>query len=171
MDSQSILFKIRAMLVFFIFALILSGVTAFPLHWELKILHEAAGDSSLLGMWPAYVHEGLEYNASHYPFMAYGTDWLAFAHLVIATVFLGPLRDPVKNVWVIQFGLLACAGVFPLALICGPLRGIPWGWTLIDCSFGFFGAFPLIIVLHWIRKLEKNSTLSAYPENENLRSC
>ncbi|SCF41963.1 hypothetical protein [Micromonospora mirobrigensis] len=34
--------------------------------------------------------------------MLYGTDWLAFAHLVLAVAFWGPLRDPVRNVWVVQ---------------------------------------------------------------------
>jgi hypothetical protein len=30
-----------------------------------------------------------------------------------------------------------------LALIFGPLRGIPLGWQVIDCSFGLFGVIPL----------------------------
>jgi len=77
--------------------------------------------------------------------MAYGTDWLAFGHLVIATAFIGPLRDPVRNKWIIDWGLIACVGVLPLALICGPLRGIPFYWRLIDCSFGFVGAIPFRI--------------------------
>ena len=29
--------------------------------------------------------------------IAYGTDWLAFAHITIAVAFLGPLKDPVRN--------------------------------------------------------------------------
>jgi hypothetical protein len=29
-----------------------------------------------------------------YPFLAYGTDWLAFAHIVIAVFFIGPLVKP-----------------------------------------------------------------------------
>lgn len=32
-------------------------------------------------------------------------------------------------------GMIACAGVLPLVLICGPLRGIPFYWCLIDCLF------------------------------------
>ena len=66
-----------------------------------------------------------------------GTDWLAFGHLVIALFFVGPWRHPVANAWVLKAGLVACAGVIPLALICGPLRGIPFYWRLIDCSFVF----------------------------------
>ena len=40
-------------------------------------------------------------------------------------------------------GMIACMLVVPLALICGPLRGIPFFWRLIDCSFGILGFIPL----------------------------
>jgi hypothetical protein len=89
-----------------------------------------------------------------YPFLAYGTDWLAFAHLVIAIVFVGPYRDPVRNKWVITFGLIACAGVIPLALIAGQIRAIPVAWRLIDCSFGVFGGIPLLVCRRQIHALE-----------------
>jgi len=45
--------------------------------------------------------------------------------LVIAAAFIGPYVDPVRNKWAITFGLVACAGVMPLALIAGSTRGIP----------------------------------------------
>jgi hypothetical protein len=85
--------------------------------------------------------------------MAYGTDWLAFAHLVIAVAFWGPLRDPVRNVWVVQFGMIACLAVIPLALIAGPIRGIPVWWRLIDISFGVVGLVPLLFAYSGIRRL------------------
>ena len=97
--------------------------------------------------------EGLETTGREYPFLAYGTDWLAFAHLVIAVAFWGPLRDPVRNIWVVEFGMIACLLVIPLALICGPIRGIPFCWQLIDCSFGVFGLIPLAIVRRLILSL------------------
>jgi hypothetical protein len=87
--------------------------------------------------------------------MAYGTDWLAFAHLVIAVAFIGPLRDPVRNIWVIEFGLIACVAVFPLAFIAGSVRGIPFYWQLIDCSFGVGGGALLWICYGKVRSLEK----------------
>ena len=90
--------------------------------------------------------------------MAYGTDWLAFAHLVIAVAFLGPLRDPVRNQWVLVFGVIACLGVLPLALIAGPIRGIPVYWRLIDCSFGLIGAIPLLICLRYVRQMERDDS-------------
>jgi hypothetical protein len=87
--------------------------------------------------------------------MSYGTDLLAFAHLVIAVAFWGPLKDPVKNIWVIQFGMIACIMIFPLAFICGPIRNIPFYWQLIDCSFGAIGLIPLYICYKNILKLEQ----------------
>ena len=79
--------------------------------------------------WIVRVRQGLDTADADYPFLLYGTDWLAFAHLVIAVAFYGPYRDPVRNIWVVEFGMIACAGIVPLALICGPIRGIPFWWT------------------------------------------
>lgn len=152
--------RIRFLLVGFIVGLILSGLTAFPLPQEARLLagwlnNAPAGQGSQLAAWILRVSEGLNAAEARYPFLLYGTDWLAFAHLVIAIMFVGPLRDPVRNVWVVHWGLLACVGVLPLALICGPIRGIPFFWQLIDCSFGVVGIVPLFACARMIRKLER----------------
>ncbi|WP_395091739.1 hypothetical protein [Armatimonas sp.] len=129
-------------------------LAADSLTWELGLLVRWFGNrDSALAAWLRTVHTGLVETDTHYPFLAYGTDWLAFAHLVIAMAFIGPWRDPVKNIWVIEFGLIACAMVLPLALIAGPLRGIPFGWRLIDCAFGVFGAIPLWLIRREIQQL------------------
>jgi hypothetical protein len=73
---------------------------------------------------------------------------------VIAVAFYGPYRDPVRNIWVVEVGMIACAGIVPLALICGPVRGIPFWWSLIDMSFGVFGVIPLYVVWKRIKRLE-----------------
>ncbi len=99
------------------------------------------------------VREALRDTGARYPFLAYGTDWLAFGHLTISLFFIGPLIDPARNIWVIRAGLIACAGVIPLALICGPLRGIPFYWQLIDCTFGIAGSVPLWLVLALVKEL------------------
>jgi hypothetical protein len=104
--------------------------------------------------WISLVFHALSDTNARYPFLAYGTDWLAFAHLVLAVLFIGPYRDPVRNQWIITFGLIACAGVIPLALIAGQVRGIPLPWRLIDCSFGVFGAIPLLRCRSLISSLE-----------------
>ncbi len=49
--------------------------------------------------------------------------------------------------------MIACVLVVPLALICGPLRGIPFFWRLIDCSFGILGFIPLWIARNDIRRI------------------
>ena len=155
--------KIRFWLVLFIIGLVLSGITAFPLERETAVLNRIfhvdpvaphAGEP-LLHTWLRRVHDGIVQTNHSYPFMAYGTDWLAFAHLIIAIAFIGPLIDPVRNKWVLQFGVIACVGVLPLALIAGPIRGIPPYWRLIDCSFGIVGVIPLLICLHHVRQIER----------------
>jgi len=152
--------RVRLLLWFFIAALTASGLTAFPLEWELGMLTHLAANSPLPMLWPdlvewvARVNTGLQETYRRYPFIAYGTDWLAFAHIVIAVAFLGPLKDPVRNIWVIEFGMIACVLVLPLALICGPIRGIPFYWRLIDCSFGVFGIIPLWLCRNMIRQIE-----------------
>jgi len=152
--------RIRCILALFVLGLVLSGLTAFPLDWEVTVLREWTGPGTLAGrvwpgmsQWMARVYEGLNHAGTNYPFLLYGTDWLAFAHLVIAIAFWGPLRDPVRNIWVIEFGMVACILVIPLALICGPLRGIPFFWRLIDCSFGVVGILPLGLAHHYTRRL------------------
>ena len=107
------------------------------------------------GRWIWTVRDGLNDMYSHYPWIAYGTDWLAFGHLVIAIFFIGPLVDPVRNIWTNHAGLIACALVIPLALICGPIRGIPFGWRMIDCSFGVLGAIPLLYAMRLVKKLPR----------------
>jgi hypothetical protein len=155
--------RVRFWLGVFIAGLVLSGVTAFPLQWELgwmvRILQvgwlRPIAVSAHLLPWVERVSEGVSATNASYPFLAYGTDWLAFAHLVIAVAFIGPYIDPVRNKGVITFGLIACAGVVPLALIAGPVRGIPLPWRFIDCSFGVVGCVPLLICRRAIRKLER----------------
>lgn len=160
-DRRAILRRIRLWLGVMIVGLVLSGVTAFPLDHETRWLVGVLRDPSLpflrhapgLVTWLSRVRQGVADTDARYPFLAYGTDWLAFAHVMIAILFWGPYRDPVRNVWVIRWGMLACAGIVPLALICGPIRGIPWWWSLIDMSFGVFGVLPLIFAERWARRL------------------
>ena len=162
MHRKALLKKIRFWLALFMAGLVLSGLTAFPLHAELsfanRVLHAAplqpAANATGMLPWIECVNRAISATDASYPFLAYGTDWLAFAHLVIAVAFIGPFLDPVRNRWVITFGLIACASVIPLAMIAGAVRGIPMGWRLIDCSFGVFGAVPLLICRRAIKAME-----------------
>ncbi|MFD5516890.1 hypothetical protein [Streptomyces sp. NPDC127066] len=159
-DRAALLRGIRAWLAFFVVSLVLSGATAFPLvhelHWTEDLFRALSVPEHLpvLMDWIERVRRGLDTADAQYPFLLYGTDWLAFAHLVIAVAFYGPYRDPVRNIWVVEFGMIACAGIVPLALICGPVRGIPFWWTVVDMSFGIFGVIPLYVVRKKIKRLE-----------------
>lgn len=156
MTAPKLLFRIRLMIGTFVLLLVLSGVTAFPLYTELTWLEENpifAPDTEL-GAWLHRVYLGIADMHHNHAFLFYGYDWLAFAHLVIAMAFIGPYRDPVRNIWVIDWGILNCIAVIPLALIAGPIREIPWYHILIDCSFGIIGIIPLWITRKWIKKLE-----------------
>ncbi|MFG2761347.1 hypothetical protein [Streptomyces wuyuanensis] len=107
-EDRALLRRIRVWLAVFIVCLVLSGLTAFPLVTEVRLLHEAL------------------------------TSWAA----------------PVADAWAVADGMIACAGIIPLALICGPIRGIPFGWTVIDMSFGVYGVIPLLVVRRMIKRLE-----------------
>ncbi|HYV90325.1 MAG TPA: hypothetical protein VE978_01015 [Chitinophagales bacterium] len=151
--------KIRALIVVFMIATVWSGITAFPIEWELGVMHTFCSRNcpdSAVTLWINKVYEGVTETYSLYPFMAYGTDWLAFAHIVIALAFIGPLRDPVRNIWVIEWGMLASILVFPLAFIAGPLREIPFFHQLIDCSFGVIGFILLYIIRRQILQHQKS---------------
>ena len=161
MDARRTLRWIRVCIAVMILGLFVSGVTAFPLRVELVIGSDLLHASPAVDWFPdavAWVDRvaaALVDVDGRYPFISYGTDWLAYAHLAIAVVFIGPLVDPVRNIWVIQFGVIACAGIIPLALIAGGVRGIPLGWQLIDMSFGVIGVIPLLIAWRLTRRLER----------------
>ena len=134
--ERQVIFRYRCSLVIFIVGLVLSGLTVFPLFHELETLAQmlgvgaAAGPDGHTGLafWILTVRNGLREMHSRFPWIAYGTDWLAFGHLAIALFFIGPFMNPIRNNWVLYIGLGLCAGVIPLAMICGPLRGIPFYW-------------------------------------------
>jgi hypothetical protein len=155
--------RIKALTWLFIVGLILAGATAIPLKWELDLLASllvADGNStSFLAVWISRVHTALNQTATQYPFLFYGTDWLAFGHFVIAIAFIGALRDPVRNCWLYTFGMISCVLIVPYALIFGGLRGIPIWWRFLDCSFGVFGFVPVWLCKKWAEELGAQNQL------------
>lgn len=147
--------QIRRWIWFFMIALFLSGLTAIPAKQGIDFLYKMTEDIGFIQPWMEKVQQGITETSENYPFLFYGYDWLAFAHFVLAILFIGPLRDPVKNKWVIEFGMIACLLIIPFALIAGHFRDIPFWWRLIDCSFGVFGLVPLGICLRKINRLEE----------------
>lgn len=151
---------IRHWLIFFMVMLALSGLTAIPLETELTFLTRCFPSNTTTGEWMERVRQGIIQTNRKYPFIAYGYDWLAFAHFILAILFIGPYRNPVRNKWIIEFGMIACLLIIPFAFIAGHFRGIPVGWQLIDCSFGIAGIIPLGICLKKINHLERMHTIT-----------
>jgi hypothetical protein len=161
--------RIKFLTWIFIIGLILSGATAIPLptevDWLVKITNArqlvetpASTSAPAWAVWLVRIQGDLRDLATYLPVMFYGTDWLAFGHFMIALVFVGALRDPVRNAWLFTFGMIACICVIPYALVFGAIRGIPFWWRLIDCSFGIFGIVPV-----WFCRKWANDLLSAQP--------
>lgn len=154
--------RIRWLTWFFIIGLIISGVTAIPLVTEVNWLvarlgvdsQTSATATSEVARWLLRIRESLTVTQAVHPQLFYGTDWLAFGHIVIGVAFIGVLREPVRNRWLFDFGLIACAMVIPWAFVFGGVREIPIWWRLIDCSFGVFGAVPLWWCRKWAKELE-----------------
>jgi hypothetical protein len=160
---RTLLRRIRLVLAIFMIGLVLSGLTAVPLVTELDLVARTLGlppdaaPDNYVGFdhWIARVCLALHDTEARHPFVFYGFDWLAFAHIVIAIAFIGPWRDPVRNIWVLTFGMIACVLVIPMALGAGPFRGIPFYWSLIDCTFGIGAIIPLALCRRWTVQLAR----------------
>ncbi len=141
--------QIKRLTLFFIAGLLFAGITAIPLKAELAWLMQLhAAFPDWLNTWVSRVYDGIVATDAAYPFMIYGIDWLAYAHVIIAILFVGVLRDPIKNIWIVEWAIISCVIIFPVAFVFGPIREIPFVHQLIDCSFGVIG----IIVLYFTRK-------------------
>ena len=89
-EEQKLRLRSKIYVCTIIIGLVISGLTAFPLETEMDYLvkYSAILPNSL---------QALKATNLHYPFLSYGTDWLAFAHIMLAVLFIGPLKDPIKN--------------------------------------------------------------------------
>ncbi|MBL7739212.1 MAG: hypothetical protein JNK14_08325 [Chitinophagaceae bacterium] len=148
---------IRRWIIFFMIMLFLSGLTAIPAETGLGFLSRCFAPDTVIGGWVEKVYIGVANTNRDYPFIAYGYDWLAFAHFVLAVLFIGPLKDPVKNKWIIEFGMIACLLVIPFAVVAGHFRGIPLWWRFLDCLFGIIGLVPLGICLNQVHQMERST--------------
>ena len=155
MKHKKQLLSIKKLLLLFIVCLFLSGLTAIPVQPQLNAVLGVLNKESYLHQFFSNILTGYSNTAEQYPFLLYGYDWLAFAHFVLAILFIGPYRNPVQNIWVIEFGLIACVLVLPFAFIMGHLRGLPFWWRLCDCSFGVVGFSLLWITRKKILTLTK----------------
>jgi hypothetical protein len=99
--SDALCFRVRLILGLFIAGLVLSGLTAFPLMRELNLLCDWFGIA----------------RDARYPFLAHGTDWLAFSHVVITVFCFGAWLDAARHEYRIRAAMIACVMVIPLALM------------------------------------------------------
>jgi len=97
MEREKILVRrIRWLTWLFIIGLVVSGATAIPLVTELGWLAQIFGVSSTAWIpwdegfrgWIWQIWMALRENQLQYPFLFYGTDWLAFGHFIIAIAFI-----------------------------------------------------------------------------------
>ena len=153
--------RAKMMLGIVAFGLLAAGITIWPAIPELRTAVRIVwGDSVPAGGLHGFVMQGikgLEATEATYPFLLYAHDWLAFAHIALAILFAGAIRDPVRNIWIVQCGLIMCALVPILAGICIPIRGLPFSWFWIDFAFAPGAALPLWITLRDIRRAEAAS--------------
>ena len=151
------------MLVIVAFGLFVSGVTIWP--WDIELSFAISALQAIAGPEPLIqllqdIQQDMRLLEQSNSFVLYVADWLAFAHLVLAVLFLMALKNPIRNVLVVRFGILCSLSVPVLAITCIPMRGIPLFWILIDSSFALC-AIPLWIALKDIRKLERETASGA----------
>lgn len=148
--------RFRISIALFIFGLVVSGITAFPLLTLTDIVRNHLGTQGCCCEPPTFydnIHFGLVDTYGKYPWVGYGTDWLGFGHLVIALFFIGPFMRPETSRGNLICGIIACIAVIPFAMIAGEVREIPMYWMLVDCSFGVIGMLPLIYCLRLLPSL------------------
>ena len=92
--------RMRSLTWLLIVGLVVGGATAIPLQWELDttarifgVADSASGSATPgLAKWILKVRDAVRDTDAKYPFIAYGTDWLAFGHFAIAIAFVGAFR-------------------------------------------------------------------------------
>lgn len=147
--------NIKAAILITIAGLLLNGISAIFLKGELHFIQSNFNSlPPFLHDWFTYTSKGVNETNDKYPFMRYGFDWLAFAHLFIAIAFIGPLQDPVKNEWIVRWGMIVSAISVVMAFGWERVRAIPLWWSCIDASIAVAAFLILWLCNNWIKKLK-----------------
>jgi hypothetical protein len=147
--------RIKAAIIITIIGLLLNGISALPLRTELDVLlSQPEHLPKFLLDWWTYVRQGVYETSDKYNFMRYGFDWLSFAHLMIAIAFIGPLRNPIKNQWVVKWGMIVAASSIVMAFGWERMRDIPVWWSFIDAGISYVAFVVLWFCNRWIEKLK-----------------
>jgi hypothetical protein len=160
--ERAVLRRVRVMLGIVAAGLFVSGMTCYFLPWELRTVIDAVwGRGEGARTWMPQMHafilkmeQAVLLVRRDYPELFLGTDYLGFAHVLLAILFFGAMRDPARNIWVIQFGLIASVLVIPAAFFFGSLRGAPFLHYLVDSSFGTGAVIFLYAAYRGARSLE-----------------
>jgi hypothetical protein len=71
--------QMRSRILLIMIGLVISGLTAFPIGWELHFANEWVASwkqSTAFSKWIKHVFQGVHNTNIKYPFIVYGTDWL-----------------------------------------------------------------------------------------------
>lgn len=158
--NRQLLFRIRALLILFIIGLIFSFQMILFVEPEIVWISKTFGTESTLGQflpavaqWVEVLELSITDTYAKYPAIAYCMDYLALSQLVIALFIAGAVKDPVKNIWIINAALLSCIIMLPFAYLSGCIRGIPTFLTTVDASFAILGIIPLLIAKYYIKAI------------------
>ena len=174
-QSSGLLTRIRLCLALVIAGLLLSGAAAFsPIRetrWILGSLSRTVhfGVGTPLFEWLIRTRQALIATSVTAPFLAYQTDREGLGRLLLALLFLGPYRDPLRNRWVINFGLLTCAALVGFAFVAGPIRQIPVLWQCVDALFALLCALPLLLCRHYLQLLEHIASTTRIQRSQKMR--
>lgn len=157
----SLLSRIRLVLAIAIVCLILGSLATLAAPHTISVvlsilsrMEIATPDTSHSFRWLQHIQLQLGRDSDLHPMLHFCADLFAFVQLVFALALIGPLRNPIRNQWVIQFGILACCGLIPVALILGPWHGLPMAWRLVSCGAALCGIVTLMLCRHYITLYE-----------------
>ena len=159
-EQNNTLKKIRIYLVLFFLGILFSLHTVLFVEVETEFFarHQGSGTSMeqklpVVSDWIENLYVSVKETYTNYPVMAYCMDWLSYACVVFAIFLIGAIKDPVKNIWIIQVFMLACVLAAALPFIAGPFRGVPIFWRCLDGSFGLIGFLVLLMPYRLTKKL------------------
>ncbi|MCF7955562.1 MAG: hypothetical protein K9M75_07160 [Phycisphaerae bacterium] len=165
-DQKKTLKKIRRYLIIFFLGILFSLHTVLFVEVETAFLVKHLGHGTsmeqklpFVSAWIENLYTSVKETYTNYPVIAYCMDWLSYACVVFAIFMIGAIKDPVKNIWIIQTYMLACLLAAALPFIAGPFREIPIFWRCLDGSFGLIGFFVLLMPYKLTKSLSSSQTL------------
>jgi len=150
-SDKKTLRKIRIYLVIFFLGILFGMHTVVFVQPETAFFVKHFGPGTFVdekipfvAAWIENLYISIHETSANYPAIAYCMDWLSYACIVFAIFMIGAIKDPVKNIWIIQTYMLACLMAAALPFIAGPFREIPIFWRFLDGSFGVIGFLVLL---------------------------